>query len=101
MNRTLMEKARSMLSGTELGKELWTETVETACYLVNGSPSLALEDKTPHEVWNGKKPSVSHMRVFGYDAYVHIPKEKRTNMNSKSKRCIFIRYRDGLRGYKL
>ena len=39
MNRTLMEKERSMLSGTELGQEFWAEVVETACYRVNRSPS--------------------------------------------------------------
>jgi len=50
--------------------------VDTACYLVNKSPSSALEDKTPQEVWIGKKHSLSHLRVFGCDAYVHVPKEK-------------------------
>eukprot|EP00253_Pinus_taeda_P030986 PITA_30986 len=64
--------------------------MEIACYLVNKSPSLALEDKTPQEVWTGKKPSLSHLRVFGCDAYVHVPKEKRTKMDSKSEKCIFI-----------
>eukprot|EP00253_Pinus_taeda_P008609 PITA_08609 len=39
-----------MLSGARLGQEFWAEAVETACYLVNRSPSLALEDKTPQEV---------------------------------------------------
>ena len=58
MNRTLMEKERRMLSGTELGQNFWAEAVDTACYLVNRSPSSALEDKTPHEVWTGKKPSL-------------------------------------------
>ena len=43
MNRTLMENARSMLSGTGLGQEFWEEVVETACYLVNKSPSSMLE----------------------------------------------------------
>ena len=52
------------------------EAEEIACYLVNISPSLALEDKTPQEVWTSKKPSLSHLRVFGCDAYVHVPKEK-------------------------
>ena len=75
--------------------------METACYLVNRSPSSALEDKTPHEVWTGKKPSLSHLRVFGCDAYVHVPKEKRTKLDNKSERCIFIGYKDGLKGYKL
>ena len=60
-----------------------------------------MEDKTPHEVWNSKKPSISHLRVFGCDAYVHVPKEKRTKLDNKSERCIFIGYKDGLKGYKL
>ena len=75
--------------------------METACYLVNISPSSELEDKTPHEVWNGKKPSLSHLRVFGCDAYVHVPKEKRTKLDNKFERCIFIGYKDGLKGYKI
>ena len=90
-----------MLSGTELGQEFQVEAVETACYLVNRSPSSALEDKTPHEVWTGKKPSLSHLRLFGCDAYVHVPKEKRTKLDNKCERCIFIGYKDGLKGYKL
>ena len=75
--------------------------MDTACYLVNRSPTPVLEDKTPHEVWNGKIISLSHLRVFGCDAYVHVPKEKRTKLDNKSKRCIFIGYKDGLKGYKL
>eukprot|EP00253_Pinus_taeda_P032839 PITA_32839 len=101
MNKTFMERERSMLSGAGLGQEFWVEAVETTCYLVNRSPSSALEDKTPQKVWTGKKPSLSHLRVFGCDAYVHVPKEKRTKLNSKYKKCIFIGYKDGLKGYKL
>ena len=101
MNRTLMENARIMLSGTGLGQEFLAEAVETACYLVNSSPSSVLEDKTPHEVWIGKKTSLSHMRVFGCDAYVHVPKEKRTKLDNKFERCIFIRYKYGFKGYNI
>ena len=63
-----------MLSGAELGQEFWAEAVGTACYLVNRSPSSVLDVKTPHEVWSGKKPSLQHLRVFGCDSYVHVPK---------------------------
>jgi len=73
----------------------------TACYLVNMSPSSAFKDKTPQEVWTGKKPSLSHLRVFGCDAYVHVRKEKQTKLDIKSEKCIFIGYKDGLKGYKL
>eukprot|EP00253_Pinus_taeda_P032217 PITA_32217 len=97
MNKTLMERARSMLS-VGLGQELWAKVMETTCYLVNRSPSSALEDMTPQEVRTGKKPSLSHMKVFGCDAYVHVPKEQRTKLDSKSEKCMFIGYKDGLKG---
>eukprot|EP00253_Pinus_taeda_P005734 PITA_05734 len=47
MNKTFMERERSILGGARLVEEFWAATVETACYLVNRSPSSALEDKTP------------------------------------------------------
>jgi len=81
-----MERARSMPSGVWLGQEFWVEAVDTVYYLVNRSPSSVLEDKTPQEVWIGKKPSLSHLRVFGCDAYLHAPKEKRTMLDSKSEK---------------
>ena len=96
-----MEKARSMLSGAGLAQQFWVEAVETACYLVNRTPTSALVDKTPHEVWTGKKPSLSHLRVFGCDAFVHVPKDKRNKLDSKAEKCIFIGYKDGVKGYKL
>eukprot|EP00253_Pinus_taeda_P001763 PITA_01763 len=96
-----MERARSMLSGVGLGHEFWAEVVETTCYLVNRSPSSVLEDKTPQEVWIGKKPSLSHLRVFGCDAYVHAKGETNQSWHSKFEKCIFIGYKDGLKGYKL
>jgi hypothetical protein len=86
MNRTLMEKARSMLSGTELGQEFWAEAVDTACYLVNLSPSSTLDEKTPHEAWTKKKPSLQHLRVFGYDAYVHVPNKNRSKLDKKTEK---------------
>jgi len=47
MNRTLMEKARCMLSGAGIGQEFWAEAVGTTCYLVNKSPLSALNEKNP------------------------------------------------------
>jgi len=64
MNKTLMERARSMLSGVRLAPELWAEVVETACYRVNKSPSSTLEDKTPQEVWTGKKLSFTSEGIW-------------------------------------
>jgi hypothetical protein len=101
MNKTLMDKARSMLIGVGLTQELWAKAVDTAKYLLNMSPSSALVDTTSNEVWLGKKPLISHLKVFGCDAFVHVPKEKRRKLDKKAVKCIFIRYKEGMRGYKL
>ncbi len=47
---------------------------------------------TPKEKFIGKKPDVSHLRVFGCIAYVHVPDEKRSKLDPKAKKCIFIGY---------
>jgi hypothetical protein len=33
--------------------------------------------------------------------YVHVPKENRSKLDKKAEKCIFIGYKDGLKGYKL
>eukprot|EP01018_Ginkgo_biloba_P029039 Gb_03181 [translate_table: standard] len=103
MNRTLLKRSRSMLSGAGLEKKLWAEIVMTSCYLINRSLSSSLGDKTPHEVRYGKKPSLKHLRVFGCEAYVHVPKEKRTKhkLDDKSSKCIFLGYSEVSKAYKV
>jgi hypothetical protein len=95
MNRTLMDKARSMLSGVGIAQEFWEEAIDTEKYLVNVSPSSALVDLTPHEVWYSLNPSISHVKVFGCDAFFHVPKEKRRKMDKKA--YIFIGYKEGMK----
>lgn len=91
MNRTLMEKVRSMLSGAGLEQRFWAKAVATACYLVKKSPTSTLVGKTPMEVWFGKKPSIIHLRVFGCESYAHVPKEKRPKLENKGCEMYFHR----------
>ena len=58
MNRTLMEKARSMLSGAGLEQKFCAKVVAIACYLINKSPASTLVDKKPLEAWMGHKPLI-------------------------------------------
>nr|KYP69055.1 Retrovirus-related Pol polyprotein from transposon TNT 1-94 [Cajanus cajan] len=52
MNRTLLERARCLLSNARLSRSFWVEAVSTACYLINRSPSTVIDCKTPIEVWS-------------------------------------------------
>ena len=73
-----------MLSGARLGNEFWVEAVGIICYLVNQSTTSTLDDKNPHELWTGKNTSLTHLKVFGYEAYVHVPKKNRSNLDKKA-----------------
>ena len=90
MNRTIVEKVRSMLRMAKLPKTFWGEAVRTACYLINRSPSVPLEFDIPERVWTNKELSYSHLKVFGSKAFAHVPKEQRTKLDDKSVPCIFI-----------
>ena len=61
-------------------------------YIQNRSPTHALKDSTPFEAYFKRKPDVSHFRVFGCPAFVHIPTERRVKLDYKSERLIFLGY---------
>ena len=71
MNRKLFETARSMLCHAKMPLRVWADAVNTAAYLRNRSPTTALNGHTRYEIWFGKKPNVSHLRVFGCNGCVH------------------------------
>ena len=66
INRTLMESARTMMAQAGLSDKYWAEAVVTGAYLRNRVPTRSFKEKTtPFEKWYGKKPDLSHLRVFG------------------------------------
>jgi hypothetical protein len=65
------------------------------------SPSAVLVNTNSHEVWSGKRPSSSHLKLFGCDEFVHVPKEKRSKLDKKVVKCIFIGYKEEMKVYKL
>ena len=72
MNRTIVEKVKSMLSQAKLPKSFWAKAVRTATYFINLSPSRPLNEKLSNEVWFGKKAFYGHLKVFKCKAFVDI-----------------------------
>ncbi|KAK2993848.1 hypothetical protein RJ640_027325 [Escallonia rubra] len=100
-NRSIVNMTRSMLKSKNLPKEFWAEAVVCAVYLSNRSPTRSVWNQTPQEAWSGYKPSVSHLKVFGSIAYVHVPDQQRKKLDDKSEKFIFIGYSQESKGYKL
>ncbi|GBP75752.1 Retrovirus-related Pol polyprotein from transposon TNT 1-94 [Eumeta japonica] len=96
----LLEIIHSDICGP-MEKSLWAEAIRTAAYITNRTPTRALNYKAPEEVWSGRKPDLSHMRIFGCEAMMHIPKEKLKKWDSKSCKMIFVGYCEDSKGYRL
>src|SRR5947207_11441355 len=92
-NRTIMERVKAIIAESKLDKRLWMEIADTIVYLKNRSPTSAVTT-TPYELWHGTKPNLSHLRIIGSTAYVHVPKEKRTKLDTHSHKGILIDYGD-------
>lgn len=104
VNRTLMDKARTMLLASGLEKKFWPEAVLAANFIKNRCPTSAVGDqfvdKTPAEIWFKNKPNLSILRVFGATCFNHIPKEKRSKLDERSSKCIMVGYAS-TRAYRL
>ena len=100
MNRTIVEKARSMLCDTNLPKRFWAEAVATASYVINRSPTIGLQ-MTPEEAFTGKRPNLAHLRIFRAKVMCHVPKEKRQKWDAKSEYGIFMGYSSSFKAYRV
>ena len=98
-NRTVVEMARSMLKAKQMPNLWWSEAMATTVYLLNISPTMAVMNKTPYEVWKGGKPEVSHLRVFGCTTYALV--NLRAKLDDKSVKCVFVGYASQSKAYRL
>ncbi|GJX77326.1 ribonuclease H-like domain-containing protein [Tanacetum coccineum] len=64
-NRTLIEAARTMLADSKLPTTFWAEAVNTTCYVQNRVLVTKPHNKTPYELFLGRKPALGFMRPFG------------------------------------
>ena len=64
-------------------------------------PHRVLDNKTPEEAFSRVKPEVSHLRIFGFLVYIHVPKEKRTKLDPSRRKGIFVGYSDTSKAYKI
>ncbi|KAH9735189.1 hypothetical protein KPL71_017659 [Citrus sinensis] len=61
-NRTILNMVRSLLQMSGLSKSFWPEAVVWSVYILNRSPTIAVQNITPEEAWSGCKPAVDHFR---------------------------------------
>lgn len=100
-HRHILNIARALRFQANLPIDLWGECVLAAGHLINRTPSSILQNKTPYEKLHGQPPDISHLRVIGCLAYAHNKNTKGDKFASRSRRCVFLGYPAGTKGWKL
>jgi hypothetical protein len=91
-NRMIKEVVKTMIHDQDLPMCLWEEATMTVVYVQNRLSHSALGFKTLEEMFIGKKPEVSHLKIFGCPVFIHIPKDKRNKLEPSGKKGIFVGY---------
>ena len=77
------------------------ETVNTTSFIINRYPSSTIDFKIPKEVWSGRPIDYLSIKIFGCPTYVHVQSGERSKLDLKSRKCIFLGFEKGVKGYKL
>ena len=60
--------AITMLNEFSLPKYFWAEATRTSCYVINRVVIRKNLNKTPYELWQGRKPNISYFKVLDASA---------------------------------
>lgn len=100
-HRHILNVARSLLFQANLPVRFWGESVLAAAHLINRTPTKVLGGKTPYEVLYKKVPSYDDIKTFGCLCFVHHARRDKDKFGVRSKRCVFVGYPFGKKGWKL
>lgn len=98
-HRHLLNVSRALMFQAKLPVKFWGECVLAAAYLINRTPSKLLHGKTPYEIVFGKPHSYKNIKVFGSLCYVHYSRRDNDKFASRSRRCVFLGYPYGKKGW--
>ncbi|GJT54650.1 retrovirus-related pol polyprotein from transposon TNT 1-94 [Tanacetum coccineum] len=81
---------------TTLQTSFWGYALESAARILNMVLTKKVE-RTPYEIWHGKAPKLSYLRVWGYEALVK--RDTSGKLDPRSIKCIFVGYPKETMGY--
>ncbi|GKB58005.1 putative ribonuclease H-like domain-containing protein [Tanacetum coccineum] len=97
-NRTLIEATRTMLADSKLPITFWAEAVNTVCYVQNRVLVTKPYNKTPYELFLGRKPALGFMRPFGCHVIILNTIDHLGKFDGKADEGFFVGYSINRRG---
>ncbi|GJT61863.1 uncharacterized mitochondrial protein-like protein [Tanacetum coccineum] len=100
-NRTLIEASRTMLADSKLPTTFWAEAVNTACYVQNRVLVIKPHNKTPYELFLGRKPALSFMRPFGCPVIILNTIDYLGKFDGKANEGFFVGYSTNSKAFRV
>jgi hypothetical protein len=100
-NRMIQEMARVIIHSKNLAQHFWGEAYNTACHIINRVYLRPETNKTPYEIWRGKKPTVKYFRTFGSRCYILRDRKNLGKFDLKSDEGIFLGYSTNSCAYRV
>lgn len=100
-NRTLMEMTRSIMKHMSIPNYLWGEATRHSTYLINRMATRVIKDQTPYEVFYGRKPNISHLKIFGCVGYAKIDGKLLKKLDDRSRLLVHLGTEPGSKAYRM
>jgi hypothetical protein len=94
----LLNVGRALLFQAKLPKTFWSFAISHSTYLINRIPTPLLNNKSPFELLNKALPDLSNLKVFGSLTYASTLQSHRTKLEPRGRTCIFLGYKQGVKG---
>ena len=74
--------------------------IAIACHVHNKVPSKKIK-VSPYELWNGRKPNLDYIKVWGCLAFYRVVDPKRSKLGPRAMKSVFIGYAENSKAYRL
>ncbi|GJZ74089.1 retrovirus-related pol polyprotein from transposon TNT 1-94 [Tanacetum coccineum] len=93
--------ARTMLADSKLPTTFWAKAVNTACYVQNRVLVTKPHNKTPYELFLGRKPTLGFMRPFGCPVTILNTIDHLGKFDGKADEGFFVGYSINSKAFRL
>ncbi|PNY11392.1 peptide transporter PTR2 [Trifolium pratense] len=97
----LLNAGRALLFQSKIPKQYWSYALLHATFLINRVPTPLLHNMSPYQKLFDTVPDIDTFKVFGSLCYASTLLVHRTKLDSRARKCVFLGYTNGYKGYVL